>query len=391
MGVARFDSNRITTKGNLSMAMSVDVAAKMKSILEAGATNVGATLEQMDAEFKRRRDLLVDPREITYNVNGGVALEVPDAFPTSLDREAVSLTPFSRRQLFERLGMPDRFADDLLEMGHGDKKTPPQPWAADLLATNLRQLSDNNVNGKRLLLRVVDGTAKGVLSDSFRRMDAAPIFQGFVEEVVKYGMVPYGGALTDTRYAVKFLLPTVYQPIPGEHLLFGASLVTSDYGAGRFEMALFLLRLLCTNGMIGTSLLKQIHLGRELDATTFSQRTYDLDTKTVTSAVRDIVGNGRLLAEGQRIMDSIETDARENANLNVSLVLGGLRRKGTITKNEQTAAEKMYAPGLPVEALPPQPGTWRLSNVLSLLSQSAQNADRALELERASFDVLAKA
>ena len=367
---------------------SAEARAKYETILSAGRSKVAETLTAMESEFMRRRDLLVVPAALAFEVNGGVALRVPTGSEGArIEREHIGLTDFSRRQLFDRLGIPGRYADDLLATAHGDDKVPSEEWAADLLGTNLRTLAANNVKGGRLLLRTVDGTAKGVLSDTYRRMDASPIYGGFVEEALAQRMVPFGGALTETRYNVKFLLDQMYEPIPNEVMLFGASLTTSDYGAGRFELAMFTLRLWCTNGAIGTSLFKQVHLGKRLDDTGFSQQTYDLDTQTISSAVRDMVSKGRLVEEGQRVMGLIEADAKSGGDLNAARVLDGLRRKGTLTRGEAANAEQMYATTMPVEALPQQPGAWRLSNVLSLLAQS-QAGDRALDFERAAHEVL---
>ena len=54
-------------------------------------------------------------------------------------------------------------------------------------------------------------------------------------------------------------------------------------------MRSFLLNGACLNGMVRESVMRQIHLGGRLpDTLALSQRTYELDTKTTVSAVKDL-------------------------------------------------------------------------------------------------------
>ena len=72
-------------------------------------------------------------------------------------------------------------------------------------------------------------------------------------------------------------------------MAFGARLSTSDYGDGALELRAFLMQGVCLNGMCRNSVMRQVHLGARLPENMgISQHTYELDTKTQASAIRDL-------------------------------------------------------------------------------------------------------
>ena len=53
---------------------------------------------------------------------------------------------------------------------------------------------------------------------------------------------------------------------------------------------LLVVRLVCTNGLLLDRALRQVHLGKRIDdGADFSVATHELDTRTIASAVDDIV------------------------------------------------------------------------------------------------------
>jgi len=70
----------------------------------------------------------------------------------------------------------------------------------------------------------------------------------------------------------------------------GLAQTNSDFGCGSYSISAFCLRLVCVNGLITESAMKEIHLGGKLpDAIEFSAETYAKDTDALVSATRDIV------------------------------------------------------------------------------------------------------
>jgi hypothetical protein len=116
----------------------------------------------------------------------------------------------------------------------------------------------------RVLVRTVGEQVRGVLSDSYRRLNSVEILTAFVQEAAKQGAVISDAYMNDTKVWAETILP---QPlvIPtaknGDVIIFaGARFSTSDYGDGAVDMRAFLLNGACLNGMVRESVMKQVHL-----------------------------------------------------------------------------------------------------------------------------------
>lgn len=277
------------------------------------------------------------------------------------------------QQAASRVDMPLAYINSLVE--HGE-------WGRELAVNNLRQLF-GHLNGDKFLLRSVNGQVRGFLSDAYRRMDARPIMDAFIGAVQKYGAVPVDGTVTDTKVDLKVVLPYVFEPVPNEPMLIGARYGNSDFGNGLLQIALFVLRLWCTNMAVGESLLKKVHLGARIaENVAFSQRTYDLDTQTAASAVADIAEKGL---------------GPEAVNQYVGLIKAANEQKVTghqvgefmaknLTRAEAKEATEAFN-SADIEQLPAGNTKWRMSNALSFLAKNAE-PERRLELQRLAGSVL---
>jgi hypothetical protein len=256
----------------------------------------------------------------------------------------------------------------------------------ELLARNMNDLASNNTAG-RILVREVDGVAKGILSDKYKRMDTSPVVEQFLVAAMAEGMVPGDGMNTESRFHVKAFLPTIYEPVPNEVMVFFASLTASDYGMGALQVSSGVMRVWCANMAVGESMFRQVHLGRRFDgdASMWSSRTHSLDSKTVASAVRDVIGDGRFRTEVDKSVKLIK--AASEVEPDVRKVLAGLSKSGRITKFESETAENIYSSELSTESLPQKKSAWRLSNVLSLMAQS-KAGDKALDFQTAAHEVM---
>jgi hypothetical protein len=237
-----------------------------------------------------------------------------------------------------------------------------------------------------MLFRIVEGRVKGILSNQYRRMDASPIFETFVQQGLKSGLVPFDGMNTDTRYHVKMLHPEVYEPVDGEVVGFGLSITTSDYGAGALQMQMFLMRVWCTNLAIGEDVLRKIHIGKRFDDNdmALSNRTYELDTKAVASAVQDLVGT----SFGKRV-DQTLAMIKKNAEKEIdpTTALKNLYNRRVLDKKQVEVAQNLYD-NAGEELLPASSSMWRLSNTLSLMANGKVDGDTSLRLQEAAFAVL---
>jgi len=270
-------------------------------------------------------------------------------------------------QVADRAGVPDVFVTRLLA----------KPWGATLLAGILNQVFARE-DERRLLVRSVGDEVRGVLSDSYRRMDSRPILDAFSVACSEMGVVPVEGVAGDLRFAVRALLPTVFRPGGDEAVAFGVEVSSSDFGAGALSIRTFVLRVWCTNFARLDEELRKVHLGRRLDDTLeFSEQTHALDTAAVASAVRDIVRGSMAPAKVRAQVALIERAMTEKIDFKAAL--GGLPKLGVLKAEIEAVKDVLTSGG--IEQLPSGNSAYRMSNAISWVAKAAETAERRLELE----------
>jgi len=127
-----------------------------------------------------------------------------------------------------------------------------------------------------------------------------------IGEAQRAGAIVVDGRGSDIRVTMKFIVPRIFEPAPGEFMVFGFA--WSDFGAGANNLHAFANRLACWNGMTMEQALRQVHLGRQLtDDVEWSQQTLELDTRTAVSAARD---TARALLSEVKIAETAEKITR---------------------------------------------------------------------------------
>ena len=317
-------------------------------------------------------------------IKGGAAMFVPDhtkkaitilAGDNSIVPETIHRNALNQMAL--SADIPMKFLDSLVE--------EKADWGRELIAHNFTKIYHERFSRKRYLSRSINTEVRGWLSDQYRRLDSRPIVEAFATAVQDKGAMPYNGVVTDTKIAIQAIMPEVYEPIPGELVAYGLSLENSDFGNGALSLRAYLLRIWCTNLAITEETMRQIHLGKRLDDNMiYSQRTYELDSKTTVSALRDVV---RLQLDAKSL--STRMDAVRQANgKEVTVESARERLKKVLNKGEAEAALNAYA-SPDVYNLPAGNTAWRLSNAISWIAGQTEDAERKLDLMRTAGDVLA--
>lgn len=281
-------------------------------------------------------------------------------------------------QVSERAGIPSTYINRLLE----------KPYGRQLIVENLTTIFEKEQDQK-VLMRSVNGQVRGVLSDRFRRMDSAPIIEAFATACQNIGAVPVEGIGGDLRWAVKAILPMVFQPSKKqgteELISFGVQLSNSDFGRGALGLNMFMQRVICTNYATLDQVLRQTHLGKRLsEDIEFSQETYDLDTAAQVSAVRDMVKD--VLAPG-KVNTLVERIGRSlEERMDPKQAWQELPKLGLL-KGEVDKVKELFTDG-DVEMLPRGTTYARLSNAVSWFAKSAATPERRLELEEVAGQLL---
>jgi hypothetical protein len=360
----------LTTSESRQQAMD-----KLQGLVMRGRQGAAQVIEHVMQN--QPTDRIVKGKSLKFEAspNRGLIVNLPNGdFPITetIHRHAVN-------QMALAVDMPMKFLDSL-----ADEKAQ---WGRELLAHNLNTIFHERFSTKRSLARSVNGQIRGFLSDQYRRLDSRPIVEAFASAVQDRGAMPYNGVVTDTKIAIQAIMPEVYEPIPGELVAYGLSLENSDFGNGALSLRAYLLRIWCTNLAITEETMRQIHLGKRLDDNMiYSQRTYELDSKTTVSALRDVV---RLQLDSGSLTNRMEAVRKAN-DKPVDQTQAREILKKVLNKGEAEAALNAYQ-SPDVYNLPAGNTAWRLSNAISWIAGQTDEPERKLDLMRIAGDVLPKA
>ncbi len=355
------------------------VMNKVQRMIAGKAVGVQATMERLVNEGKIAQDYIAPigvnlkandhSPVITFDGEGDrLAMNMPDG-QFSLHDNAIG-------QLADRMGIPQRY---IRSLAGGDA------WARSLAATVLNEHS-GWTDRSRVLVRTVGTQVRGVLSDSYRRLNSVEILTAFVQEAAQEGAVIADAYMNDTKVWAETILP---QPLVvptaknGDVVIFaGARFSTSDYGDGAVDMRAFLLNGACLNGMVRESVMKQVHLGSRLpDNLLLSEKTYSLDTQATVSAVRD-------LTKGLFSRDTLERKAYEiqgasEMDVDFEQELRRLTRDGSLLKQEGKEVEKILMRNDPEDGVQGGATLWKLTQAITAHAREL-SPERSRELHEIS-------
>lgn len=372
----------MTTEPTLQQGLNEVVMNKVQRMIDGKAVGVQATMERLINEGKIAQDYIaplgVELKRndhspvITFNGENGLTMHMPDG-TFSLHQNAIG-------QLADRMGIPQRY---LRTLAGGSE------WQVLLAAEILNQHSDWTQRS-RVLVRTVGTQVRGVLSDSYRRLNSVEILIAFVQEAAQQGAVISDAYMNDTKVWAETILP---QPlvIPtaknGEVVIFaGARFSTSDYGDGAVDMRSFLLNGACLNGMVRESVMKQVHLGSKLpDNLRLSNETYELDTKTTVSAVRDLTSG--LFSRETLLRKAREIQGASEMEVDFDRELRHLTSNGTLLKSESSEVQKILMNNNSEDGVQGAATLWKLTQAITAHAREL-TPERSRELHEISGQLM---
>lgn len=360
------------------------VINKVERMIEGKQQGVRATITRLLEEGKIAQDFIapigVNLRNkehqpvISFQAQDRVQMNMPEG-NFNLHGNAIS-------QISEKMGVPAKY---LRELSAGDA------WQKQLCATILNEHS-GWTNRTRVLIRAVGMEVRGVLSDSYRRLNAVDILTAFIKEARNRGAVVSDAYMNDTKVWCETILPTPIE-IPtrknGTVIIFaGARFSTSDYGNGSVDMRAFLLNGACLNGMVRESVMRQVHLGRCLpDSIDLSKKTYELDTKTTVSAVTDLTRG--LYSRDTIMQKAIEIQGASEIDVDFDKELKGLVQRGALLKNEGREVEKLLMNNNPDDGVTGGATLWKLTQGITAFARE-QEPERSRELHEISGQLMSR-
>ncbi len=366
----------------LQQGLNEVVMNKVHRMIDGKAVGVRATMERLVNEGKIAQDYIAPigvnlkmndhSPVITFSGEGSLQMNMPDG-QFSIHDNAIG-------QLADRMGIPSRYLRGL---------AAGEPWAKHLAATLLNEHS-GWTQRSRVLVRTVGQQVRGVLSDSYRRLNSVEILTAFVQETAEQGAVISDAYMNDTKIWAETILPTpitVPTAKNGDVIIFaGARFSTSDYGDGAVDMRAFLLNGACLNGMVRESVMKQVHLGSKLpDNLQLSQQTYELDTKTTVSAVRDLTKG--LFSKDNLMQKAYEIQGASEIEVDFEHELKRLTRDGGLLKQEGKEVEKILMRNDPEDGVQGGATLWKLTQAITAHAREL-TPERSRELHEISGQLL---
>lgn len=374
--------NANSTTPTVQQGLNEVVMNKVHRMIDGKAVGVQATMERLINEGKMAQDYIapigvnLKAKEhapiITFSGEERLMMNMPDGQFTMHDNAIC--------QIADRMGIPSRYLRNLAQ---------GQPWAILLAAHLLNQHSDWTERS-RVLVRTVGTQVRGILSDSYRRLNSVEILTAFVQEAAGQGAVISDAYMNDTKVWAETILPTpitVPTKNNGDVVIFaGARFSTSDYGDGAVDMRAFLLNGACLNGMVRESVMKQVHLGSKLpDNLALSQQTYELDTKTTVSAVKDLTKG--LFSKDNLMQKAIEIQGASEVEVDFNQELKRLTANGGLLKTESKEVEKILMRNNPDDGVTGGATLWKLTQAITAHAREL-SPERSRELHELSGQLM---
>ncbi len=366
--------------------MSENLYRRFNATVERGRIEAQKIIEQIDESQPVDRVL---PAAALKFVPTGGGVEVM----VSGENQPQSIHDHALRQFCQRGSMNLKFARSLTDLASqadaSEAKGVSGDWARELIAHNLNQMYENGPGSAgRYLVRSVARNSdalqvRGFLSDKYRRLDSGPLLEAFFKAAIQdMGAVPTRAYALQTKYALRVVLPQVFEPIPNQPMLYGFEWSNSDYGHGKHSLRAFIHQPFCTNEQTRDDVMSQTHVGKRLsEDMSYSAETYRLDQATSASALKDTV---RQLLAPKAVQDTMDTIAQAYEEKidpkKIPQMLKALR------KGEQEQVKEAFT-SVDIENMSPGQNRWRLSNAISFVATTTEDRYRALELERMSGKV----
>jgi hypothetical protein len=329
------------------------------------------TLDKIQNESSLLRDYLVPTRKMKFaSGNNTVKMFLGES------DNGLNLNKHSISQLTERFKLPVSYVKDLATSGID--------WRTNL-ATKILNEHATNTSNKKLLVRNVGDEIKGILSDSYMRIDSMQLYSDFFYGLKKVGAELYRADISEDGLKVYF--EALYREIieleteKGTiHIAIGVRLSNSDYGSGALDLRSYLLQPVCLNGLVTENTFRRIHSGKTIsDNIEYSKKTILLDTMAQSSKMQDLLMSSfdrtNILDKLTKIKKAVDTPVRYEDEV-IKLEKKGLLKEESKQLNEVLVANRVEDGIGQIEGV----NLWKLAQGLGAVARD-KGISRKRELE----------
>ena len=337
------------------------------------------TLDELAGELLRQQstkaDYVVDTRRMSFESEGGTSV-------LTFDNPADAVTAIvggpvgevAHRQIGERLGIPRAYYKRL------------QAEAPYLLDVNVRHWFYNKPETR--MLRTLDGKIRAFLSDRYRRIDNLDLMERAVLPVLQAtpGLTFHNAVLTDERLFIRALLPSLQREVKvGDIVQAGVQIKNSEIGLGLFEVAPFVWRLDCLNGMVSAHAIKSRHVGKriteeEARLNVYSQETLAADDAAFFLKARDVVKSAFDEVRFDEIVEQLRSSVSGREIEQVPAATKVLADSFSLSEAEGATLLTQLAAGGDLTQ-------WGAANAVTATAKAAESFERQEELERLGWEL----
>lgn len=339
----------------------------------------GMTIQETLKEIMRQSAAKTDYMVNTQNMH----LETCDGVPvlrlldkSGLDRvEPLDMMPTAHRQMGDYLNIPRKYYDRMLQENIG------------LLAQNVNSWLQRE-SGERMV-RTIDGRARAILSNRYRRIDNLDIARITLPIIEKTpGAIYESCQITDDHLYIKVVNPKLTaEVVPGDVVQSGLVISNSETGQGSVCVQPLIFRLVCSNGMtVNEARTRRNHIGRvnssDENFQLYSQATLEADDKAFVMKIQDTVRAVVDEAQFARVLDKLR-DSKEK-KLNTADLPGVVKLASSsmgITDAESEGVLQRLIEGTDYTL-------YGLANAVTRHSQDVENYDRASKLEEIGYQII---
>lgn len=340
----------------------------------------GKTLQELAIELDRqqavKKDMIVDMGALSMDTSDiGLALQVTGGSTSA----QYGINDIAHRQIGQHLKIPALYYDRM-------KSEYPE-----LLVQNVNGWFSRTPDTKRML-RTLDGTARALLSDRYRRIDnfevasaVLPIISGMDGASVE------SCELTDSRMYLKVVDPRVTAEVKkGDIVQAGIIISNSEVGMGSVNVSPLVYRLVCSNGMIAQDgAVRKYHVGRANeggeDFSIYRSETIEADDKAFLMKLEDSVKAAVDQARFAAIVDKMReaTEATMEAKIVPQVVELASKEYGITEAEGKGILGHLIAGG--------DLSLYGLANAVTRQAQDVESYDRSTELEATGYKIITMA
>lgn len=331
----------------------------------------GRSLMDLAQEIERqndaKRDFISPSRQIsiTTSSDGESAMRLGD------EASGLYVGKQAHAQLGDHLGIPKKFYESM--------------------RTNHPDLLDHNVNtllgrdDSKHMVRVLDGTARAVLSNSYRPLDNYNLLGAVLPVLSDLKNVEFRSQeVTDNYLYLKVVMDFhTFEVKKGDVVRGGMMFCNSEIGLGKLRVWPFLERLVCLNGLVrqipGMGISRNHRGSRQgvdfdFAAEYFTTETRELENRAFFAKVKDTV-NGFFVRDAFERMkaDLIESTTRPIEGNPEKVVEVTAKTLGLTDGERSRALTNLLTNGDLTQ--------WGLVNAVTEIANTTESYDRATELE----------